>query len=123
MVNSRSTIINQLRQDILRWEGYKPPVAGKRNVVGLGPLESAFPNGVFPIGAIHELVCSSSEEAAAGNGLVSGILSTLMQNGGICVWIGRSQRWFAPAFSCFGLSPHRIIFISLTKDKDDVWVM
>lgn len=123
MQTSKTHIIDKLRQDILGWEGYKPPVTGARSLVGLGPLEAVFPNGVFPLAAVHELVCGSSEQAAAGGGLVTGILSVLLQRGGICVWIGRARGLFAPALTAFGVAPHKVIFISLAKDRDALWVM
>jgi protein ImuA len=123
MPESKAHIISQLRKNLLQWEGYKPPVTGTRSLVGLGPVEAAFPNGVFPVAAVHELVCGSSEQAAAGGGLVTGILSVLLQQSGICVWIGRARRLFAPALTVFGVEPHKVIFISLTKDKDALWVM
>jgi len=122
-MESKKEIISQLRKNLLQWEGYKPPVTGIRSSVGLGPLEEAFPNGVFPVAAVHELVCGSSEQAAASGGLVTGILSVLLQQGGICVWIGRAQRLFAPALTVFGVEPHKVIFISLARDRDALWVM
>jgi len=120
---TKTDIISQLRKDLLQWEGYKPPAGGHRNRLGLGPLENAFPNGVFPEGCVHELVCASSEQAAASGGLVTGILSALMREGGVCVWIGRARRLFAPALTAFGVQPHQVIFISLHKDRDTLWVM
>ncbi|RYY52767.1 MAG: Error-prone repair protein ImuA, partial [Chitinophagaceae bacterium] len=116
-------IISKLRQDLLKWEGYKAPVSGRQDQIGLGPLENGFPNGVFPKSSVHELVCASSEQAAASGGLVSGMLSLLMQPGGVCVWIGRDRRLFAPALSAFGVEPQQVIFISLMNDKDTLWVM
>lgn len=123
MQNDRSAIVTKLRQDILAWEGYKPPVAGGRNLVGLGAVENAFPNGVFPMAAVHELVCASSEQAAASGGLITGILSVLMKQSGICVWIGRAGHLFAPGFAGFEVQPDKVIFIQLAKDKDALWVM
>lgn len=123
MPELKSDIINQLRKNVLQWEGYKPPAGDHRDQLGLGPLENAFPNGVFPAASIHEMVCASGEQAAATGGFVTGILSALMQQGGICVWIGRSRRLFAPALAAFGVQPHKVIFISLLKDKDTLWVM
>jgi protein ImuA len=120
---TKKDIISQLRKDILQWEGYKPPVTGAHALIGLGPAEAAFPNSVFPLAAVHELVCGSSEQAAASGGLVTGILSVLLQQGGTCVWIGRARRLFAPALTVFGVEPHKVIFISLSKDKDALWVM
>ena len=123
MVAPKSELIERLQKNILQWEGYRPPVAGARSSLGLGPMEAAFPNGVFPVAAVHELVCGSAEQAAAGGGFVTGILSTLLKQGGVGVWIGRSRRLFAPALTVFGVMPHKVIFISLNKDKDALWVM
>jgi protein ImuA len=126
VMENRQQVISKLRQELLGWEGYKPPVAGRPDQLGLGPLEEAFPNGVFPVAAVHELVCGSSEQAAASGGLVTAILSSLIRHGGICVWIGRARRLFAPALAAFGLQPHQVIFISLRKehkDQDVLWVM
>lgn len=122
-MENKQQVISKLRQDLLQWEGYKAPVSGQRGQLGLGPLENAFPNGVFPQHSVHELVCATTEQAAASGGLVTGILSLLMQTGGVCVWIGRARHLFAPALNTFGVAPHQLIFISLQKDKDTLWVM
>ena len=123
MAIAKRELIERLQKNILQWEGYKPPSAGTRPLLNLGPLEAAFPNGVFPVATVHELVCASAEQAAAGGGFVTGILSSLLKQGGVGVWIGRSRRLFAPALALFGVAPHKVIFISLAKDKDALWVM
>jgi len=82
----------------LQWEGYRPPPVGTRNLVGLGPVEAAFPNGVFPLGTVHELVCGTTEQATACGGFVAGLLSVLMQNGGACLWIGLSGEFISLRF-------------------------
>ncbi len=123
MSSNRAEILNKLRQDILHWEGYKSPVSGRRDLLGLGALESSFPNEVFPISSVHEMVCASSEQAAAAGGFITAILSVLMKQDGISVWIGRKGHLFAPAFTGFGVRADKIIFISLLKDKDVLWVM
>lgn len=123
MAEAKRELIEKLQKNILQWEGYRPPTVGTRGTLGLGPVEAAFPNGVFPAAAVHELVCGSAEQAAAGGGFVTGILSTLLKQGGVGVWIGRSRHLFAPALTLFGVLPHKIIFISLQKDKDALWVM
>lgn len=123
MAEAKRELIEKLQRNILQWEGYRPPAIGTRGTLGLGPVEAAFPNGIFPQHAVHELVCADAEQAAASGGLVTGILSLLMQKGGVCVWIGRERRLFAPALAAFGVAPHQVIFISLHKDKDTLWVM
>jgi protein ImuA len=123
MQDLKSDIISRLQKNILQWEGYRPPPADTRELVGLGPVEAAFPNGVFPIGTVHELVCANTEQATACGGFVTGLVSALMLNGGACLWIGLSDNLFPLALSNFGVEPDRVIFITLTKDKDVLWVM
>ena len=112
-----------MQKNILQWEGYRPPPDGTRNLLGLGPVEAAFPNGSFPLGAVHELVCGNTEQATASGGFVTGLLSVLMQNGGVCVWIGLSGNLFPSALKAFGVDPDKVIFIHLLKDKDVLWAM
>ncbi|MGH7238301.1 MAG: ImuA family protein, partial [Candidatus Saccharimonadales bacterium] len=123
MADVKRELIERLQKDILQWEGYRPPMAGTGDLVGLGAVEAAFPNGVFPVGAVHELVCANSGEAAASEGFIGGLLSVLMRDGGACLWVGLSQSVFAPALSAFGLVPHRVVFLNLLRDKEVLWVM
>jgi protein ImuA len=123
MADVKRELIDRLQKDILQWEGYKPPAAGTRELIGLGPVEAAFPNGVFPLGTVHELICDNTEQATACGGFVTGLLSVLMQNGGACLWIGLSGNLFPSALKAFGVDADRVIFIHLTKDKEVLWVM
>ena len=123
MADAKRELINKLQKDILQWEGYKPPPAGTRGLVGLGPVEAAFPNGVFPLGTVHELVCGNTEQATACGGFVTGLLSVLMQNGGTCLWIGLSGNLFPSALKAFGVEPDKVIFIHLLTDREVLWVM
>ncbi len=122
-METKKDLINQLRNDILLWEGFKPPTAGEGKGFGLGPAEAAFPNGVFPTGTIHEMVCPTPEQAAATGGFMGGILTMLMKNGGVCLWIGTNRRIFPPALASFGVEPDRLIFIDLKNEKEVLWTM
>jgi len=123
MADAKRELIDKLQKEILQLEGYRLPPIGVQELMGLGPVEAAFPNRVFPLGTVHELVCGNTEQATACGGFVSGLLSVLMQNGGACLWIGLSGNLFPIAFSAFGVEPDRVIFITLSKDKDVLWVM
>lgn len=123
MPQAKKDIISQLQKDILLWQGFTPPQAGKAKGIGLGALESAFPNGVFPIGTIHEMVCPTPEQAAATGGLVGGLIASLMQQGGACIWISLSRKLFPPSLMGFNTEPHRVIFIDLQREKDVLWAM
>ncbi len=123
MPHAKSDIISRLQKDILQWEGYRPAPSGMQNLMGLGPVETAFPNGVFPLGTVHELVCGTTGQATACGGFISGLLSVLMQKGGVCLWIGLSGNLFPLALKTFGVEADKVIFIHLLKDKDVLWVM
>ena len=117
------TLINRLQKDILQWEGYRPPETGNQTSIGLGPIEAAFPNGVFPVGAVHEMVCATTEQATAGGALISGLLANLMQHGGVCLWIGLSGNLYPSALKTFEVDPERVIFVNLLNDRDVLWAM
>ena len=123
MPEAKKDIISQLQKDILLWQGFAPPPAGEAKGIGLGPLESAFPNGVFPTGTIHEMVCPTPEQAAATSGLMAGLLSSLMKQGGACLWISLSRKLFPPSLIAFDLEPDRMIFVDLQREKDVLWAM
>ena len=88
MQEAKKDIIDKLRKDILLLEGFKSPETTNAGKFGLGLIEAAFPNGIFPIGTIHEMICLTPEQAAATGGFMSGLLASLMQNDGACLWIG-----------------------------------
>jgi protein ImuA len=123
MRDTKKTIINQLQKDILHWQGFTPPVVGEARGIGLGPLEVAFPNGVFPIGTIHEMICPTPEQAAATGGLMAGMLGALMQQGGVCLWVSTSRKLFPSSLTAFNIEPDRVIFIDLQREKDVLWAM
>src|SRR4051812_15879221 len=108
MKEAKRDIINKLRKDILLSEGFKPSEATNAGAFGLGPIEAAFPNGVFPIGTIHEMICPTPEQAAATGGFMSGLLASLMQHGGACLWIGISRKLFPASLMVFNVEPDRV---------------
>lgn len=121
MQELKKDIIGRLQKDILLWQGYTPPQAGKAKGIGLGPLESAFPNGVFPTGAVHEMLCFSPEQSAATSGLLAGLIGALMKNEGACLWISLSRKLFPAALAAFNVEPDRVIFVDLQRERDVLW--
>ncbi|HTI61777.1 Error-prone repair protein ImuA [Mucilaginibacter sp.] len=123
MQATRQDTINKLRKDILLWEGFKPPALDALGSFGLGSIEGAFPNGVFPVGAIHEMLCPTPEHLAASTGFMAGVVSALASKGGVCLWISRYHRLFPPSLMFFNMPPHHIIFVDVNREKDILWVM
>lgn len=118
----KSILIADLQQQILRWQGFKQ-IEKKDYGVGLGELEKAFPGHVFPVGTLHEFMSESMEEEATSSGFISGLLSFLMQKGGVGLWISSSNQLFAPSIKSFGVDPDRIIFVQMEKQKDILWAL
>ena len=123
MPTVKENIIAQLQKDILPLQGYKPAMNNIVVDIELGPIKEAFPNSIFPSGAIHEFICPTAEGAAASGGFIAGILSSLMRSRGACLWISSSRTIFPPALQSFGIEPDKIIFIDLQKEKEILWTM
>lgn len=123
MITAKTDIIARLKMDILPLEGFRMSLAGEALDSGLGPMNRAFPQGSFPLGAIHEFISNGPESATATAGFISAMVSPLMKKGGAGIWIGSSGRIFPPALQQFGIEPSRIIFIDLQKEKDLLWAV
>jgi protein ImuA len=123
MATTKANIIAQLKKDILPLQGFKHSSHSTTVDIGLRPIKDTFPNGSFPLGAIHEFICADAEASSASGGFIAGILTTLMQDGGVCLWISSSRTLFPPALKSFGIAPDKIIFIDLQKQSDILWAM
>jgi protein ImuA len=116
----RQEIIEQLQQKILTIQGNQKQTNEKLSI-GLGPMEQAFPEKVFPLGAIHELVSFSSEAASSTNGFISMLLGKLMPKKGFCLWISNKRKIYPPALNVFGIHPEQILFVDAWRSKDILW--
>lgn len=122
MFKDKCEVLSQLKKDLLLWEGFRP-VEGRADSIGLGPVEEAFPNGVFPAGTVHEFISMAREEGAVASGFISGLLAKLMKNGGVCIWISTIRVLFPPSIKTFGVEPDRVIFVCMKREKDVLWAM
>lgn len=120
--NAKANMRAILQTDILRMQGFKT-VNNTALDAGLGPLREAFPNASFPLGVIHEFISARSEETATTIGFVSALLTTLMRNNGVTLWVSSSRMLFPPALKTFGVTPHHVIFIDVEKEKDVLWAL
>ncbi len=123
MVLLKANIIEKLQKDILRLQGFKTAANIVKTGFGLGIINYAFPNHCFPVGAIHEFICSGNEKKAAADGFITCLVSAVLKNNSPIIWIGFSQKIFPPALMMFGISPDKIIFINVKNRKEVLWVM
>lgn len=115
--------ITQLKNEILHLQGFRKSASSHAVDLMLGPVKNAFPDSSFPVGAIHEFICDKAENRSATSGFIAGILVSLMQNGGACIWVGTSPLIFPPALTLFGIEPDKIIFIDRGSEKEILWIM
>jgi protein ImuA len=123
MPSTKADIITRLQKEILPLQGFKQASNETVPDIGLGPIQHAFPNNSFPLGAIHEFISTGAEDVSASTGFIAGILSALMKSGGAVLWIGSSRTLFPPALALFGIDPGKIIFIDLQNQRDVLWAM
>lgn len=118
----KSDMVRKLERDILPLQGFTslPQYIAP---VGLGAIENAFPNRVFPAGTMHECISAIPKESAATTGFIAGLAAKLMKSNGACVWIGTNRKVFPPALKAYGIPPERVLFIDTQKEKDTLWVM
>jgi protein ImuA len=116
----KAHIIPKLQQEILALQGYRLPGIMESQIM-LGPIQDAFPNRSFPLGAIHEFLFSNWEDGAATCGFITALLKPVMTNGGIIFWVGQKRTLFPPALESFGICPDKIVFVDVTNEKHVIW--
>ncbi|MBV4358938.1 ImuA family protein [Pinibacter aurantiacus] len=121
--SDKKALLAQLQRAILPLQGIRSPLQTHTVENGLGTINDAFPNGTFPLGAVHEFVSTGAESFAATSGFIAGLTSCIINNNGIVVWVSTARTAFPLAFQHFDIEPDRIIFIDLKKEKDALWVV
>lgn len=123
MEANRKEILDRLKREILPLQGPGAPSRVHREEPLIAPILHAFKDRRFPTGAVHEFLYQGAECAAATTGFVAALLSSLIRETGTVMWIGSNRCIFPPALKLFGLSPERVFFIEVEKEKDIGWVM
>lgn len=118
----RNTIIAQLKKELLL-QGNKTPADGLRPDPGLGAINRSFAGNTFPTGTIHELISHEPENAAATNGFLAGLIGRLTAPAGTCLWVSTRRTIFPLTLKAFGVSPERVIFIDIAREKEALWVI
>lgn len=116
MSQTKADIISKLQTDILRLEGFKPKSHPVLNEF-LGPVQNAFPNRSFPIGAVHEFL-STMEDVAAVSAFIAGLISHGVPDQGPIFWISADRMLFPPALVNYGIQPERLIFVDVSKEGE-----
>ena len=119
---SKGELLQHLRQAIQRSEGYRPS-AGRNITTRIAQIDAALPGGNLPLAAIHEFMSAGANDGAAAAGFMFGLLNSVMADQGYALWITKSRILFPHGIASFGIDPDRIIFITVRRDQEVLWVM
>ncbi|WP_300601883.1 Error-prone repair protein ImuA [Niabella sp.] len=117
-----TTLFQQLQEELLLLQGLRVPLDAELQDIGLGIINQSFPHRAFPVGAVHELISSSAEDAAATTGFMAGLLGTLMRKG-TCLWVSRHRSIFPPALRFFGIMPDQVLFVEAPDPQQALWAI
>ena len=104
METKKQEMIDRLRQYLMGWEGFRPLPPEERQEFGLGAIESAFPNKIFPTGALHEFISTRPEFTAQGGYAGTQTLTALSKRYPR-LWVGAYMRYDTLAGAAFVDSP------------------
>ena len=123
MLQPKSDIIQRLQNEILPLQGYRSALGKSSLKIDLDAVNTAFPNATFPLGAIHEFMVNAPGTKAATSGFITSVISSLMKEEGVVLWISADRTIFPPALTFFNIDPHRIIFVDLKNQKQVAWAV
>ena len=118
----KRALAKQIQAKINAMQGYGKSLCGTSNT-DFAPFSSAFPNRVFPMGAIHEFVSYEPHDAASTTGFISALTALFMKESGLCLWVGNEKKIFPSGLKHFGIEPDRIVFINAPKQRDALWII
>lgn len=120
---SKAETLNLLRKEIQHLEGFKAESCRFDVQTKIEAIDRCFPEGVFPLGVVHELICQEKSHVAPTLGFLSALMTTVNLSRAPVLWITQNKDVFAPGLITFGLEPHRIVFMSVQSDREALWAM
>ena len=118
----KSEVVERLKREVLAMEGFSTPTVNSKVHFGLDSLEGAFPNRVFPVGGIHEMICDCPEDVAVSSGFCVALAGRIMSQGGMCLWVGVQNEPYPPALKFFGIAPENVLFVT-AQGKETMWIV
>jgi protein ImuA len=118
---NKAEIIATLKKDLQSIQGLRQ-VNSNMLDEALWFFKDAFPAGKIPLACVHEFQAFNAEDMAASRGFISAVLSNLVLENNIAVWISHQQDHFPSALSKFSLSPDRFLFVRHSNEKELLWV-
>jgi protein ImuA len=119
---TKAETLAQLKQKIQHIEGFKIDAQKAPISFRIPALDQALPQGVFPMGAVHDFGCDS-KNLGSTTGFISAVMAKISRDAHAILWITKTKTVFAPGLAAFGLDPSRIIFLTVHRDREALWAM
>ena len=124
MAIPKTDIIQQLRREIIALDGLRHVPMDDAPQEGMGLFADHFPQGRFPLGAVHELKPFAEADQPATLGFSLALMQTVLPAEGIIAWVSaQPMPLYAPGLRQIGLDPARVIFVRARKPSDRQWAM
>ena len=121
-------LLADLRARIARIEKQTPERGGSPGALSLGApeLDAALPWGGLPRAALHEVIATPGDTAAAG--FCAALLARLAGDRGTVLWCRKhhdpwGRALYGPGLAAFGLAPERLIVARGRSETDVLWAM
>ncbi len=116
--------IQQLRKEIIALDGLRHVPMGEAPQEGLSLFAEHFPQGRFPLGAVHECLPASAADQPAALGFCLALVQTVLPPEGLIAWVSaQSAPLYGPGLRQIGIDPARVIFVQARKLADRQWAM
>jgi protein ImuA len=120
----KTDIIQQLRKEIIALDGLRHQPMSEAPQEGLSLFTGHFPQGRFPLGAVHECLPASRADQPAALGFCLALVQTVLPPEGLIAWVsGQPAPLYGPGLKQIGIDPARVIFVQARRAADRQWAM
>jgi protein ImuA len=124
MAIPKKDIIQQLRREIIALDGLRHVPMGEAPQEGLSLFADHFPQGRFPLGAVHECLPASGADQPAALGFCLALVQTVLSPEGLIAWLSpQPAPLYGPGLRQIGIDPARVIFVHSRRAVDRQWAM
>jgi protein ImuA len=113
-----STVFARLQQELQAMGGLRKPGQAEKSNGKLSIFEPHFPQGQFPIGAIHEFRAGTSADTAVSSAFITALMSACLPAEALVCWISEQPQIYAPALASFCFLPHQVFFVQAASAKN-----
>lgn len=118
---SASPLVNQLRQEIARWEAARHPPSEEIISTGCPAWDALLPGGGFRQGSLVEWLADG--DGTGRQTLALHVARQALRKGGVVVVLDRERSFFPPAVFHWGIPPESLIVVQPSNPGEQLWAL